>query len=139
MYALDSKNWRFYPSSRYSNQNLQQRIRVIKQWHLWWGWSDTRTVLIIHDGNAIGTFRLREVNDFHKIERMGILSKYRSKGFGKLSLDEIKSYSKKANKSKIILDSIYDVRNFYAKSGFVQVGEIYFKVGIPHVNMYFQI
>ena len=95
--------------------------------------------LIIHDGNAIGTFRLREVNDFHKIERMGILSKYRSKGFGKLSLDEIKSYSKKANKSKIILDSIYDARNFYAKSGFVQVGEIYFKVGIPHVNMYFQI
>ena len=95
--------------------------------------------LIMHDGKAVGTFRLREVNNFHKIERMGILSEYRSKGFGKLALDEIKSYSKKARKSKIILDSIYDVRHFYANSGFVQVGEMYFKVGLPHVNMFFNL
>jgi predicted GNAT family N-acyltransferase len=92
--------------------------------------------LIVYEGNPIGTFRLRDVDNSHKIERMGILSKYRSKGFGKLSLDEIKSYSEKSNKSKIILDSIYDVRNFYARSGFVQFGDIYWKVGIPHVNMY---
>jgi len=95
--------------------------------------------LIICDGNTMGTFRLRNVGSSHKIERMGILSKYRSKGFGKLSLDKIKSYSEKANKSKIILDSIYDVRNFYAKSGFVEFGDIYCKVGIPHVNMYFDV
>ena len=94
--------------------------------------------LIMHDDGAIGTFRLRGIDDFHKIERMGILSEYRSRGFGKLALDAIKSYSKKANKSKIILDSIYEVRNFYAKSGFIQVSEIYYKVGIPHVNMYFE-
>ncbi|QMU54410.1 MAG: GNAT family N-acetyltransferase [Nitrosopumilus sp.] len=93
--------------------------------------------LIICDGVVIGSFRMRDMGNSHKIERMGISSKYRSKGFGKLSLDEIKSYSKNANKSKIILDSIYDVRNFYAKSGFVQFGNIYCKVGIPHVNMYF--
>lgn len=93
--------------------------------------------LIICDGHPIGTFRLRNMGSSHKIERMGILSKYRSRGFGKLSLDEIKLHSKKANKSKIILDAIYDVRNFYARSGFVQFGDIYCKVGIPHVNMYF--
>jgi predicted GNAT family N-acyltransferase len=92
--------------------------------------------LIIHDGNEIGAFRLREVNNSHKIERMGILLEYRSKGLGKLALDEIKIYSRKEGKSKIILDSIYDVRNFYAKSGFVPTGDLYFKVGIPHVNMY---
>ena len=95
--------------------------------------------LIICDDDIIGTFRLRNGSDFHKIERMGILSKYRSKGLGKLSLDEIKSYSGKTNKSKIILDSIYDVRNFYAKSGFIQFGDIYCKVGMPHVKMYFDI
>jgi predicted GNAT family N-acyltransferase len=95
--------------------------------------------LIICDGNTIGAFRLRDVDNSFKIERMGILSKYRSKGFGKLSLDEIKSYSKKANKSKVILDSIYDVRNFYAKSGFVEFSDVYCKVGIPHVNMYYDV
>ena len=95
--------------------------------------------LIISDGNTFGTFRLCDVDNSFKIERMGILSKYRSKGFGKLSLDEIKLYSKKANKSKIILDSIYDVRNFYSNSGFVEFGDVYCKVGIPHVNMYFDV
>ncbi len=95
--------------------------------------------LIICDGFIIGSFRLRDVGNSHKIERIGISSKYRSKGYGKLSLDEIKSYSKKANKSKIILDSMYDVRNFYAKSGFVEFGDVYCKVRIPHVNMYFDV
>ena len=95
--------------------------------------------LIINDENIIGTFRLRNTNNFHKIERMGILQKHRSKSLGSLALDEIKKYSKKEGKSKIILDSIYDVRYFYAKSGFVQIGEIYFKVGMPHINMYFDL
>ncbi len=95
--------------------------------------------LIIYDGISIGSFRLRDVGNSFKIERMGILSKYRSKGFGKLSLDEIKSHSKMVNKSKIILDSIYDVRNFYAKFGFIEFGDVYYKVGIPHVKMYFDV
>jgi len=95
--------------------------------------------LIKSDEKIVGTFRLRETSDYYKIERMGILSEYRSKGFGKLTLEEIKAHSKKANKSKIILDSIYDVRNFYAESGFVQIGDVYSKVGIPHVKMYFEL
>ena len=95
--------------------------------------------LIINDGDIVGIFRLRNTNNFHKIERMGILQKHRSKSLDSLALDEIKKYSKKEGKSKIVLDSIYDVRYFYAKSGFVQIGEIYFKVGIPHINMYFDL
>jgi len=95
--------------------------------------------LIISDEKIVGTFRLRETSDSYKIERMGILSEYRSKGFGKLTLEEIKAHSKKTDKSKIILDSIYEVRNFYAKSGFVQIGEVYSKVEIPHVKMYFEL
>ena len=95
--------------------------------------------LIMNNDIPIGTFRLREVNDSHKIERMGILSEYRSKGFGKLALEEIKLYAKKTEKSKIILDSIYNVRNFYTNSGFIQSGNVYSKVGIPHVKMYFEI
>ena len=91
---------------------------------------------IILDGQKIvGTFRLRPVDDSYKIERMGILNQYRSKGFGKSSLIEIKSLSKKSGKNQIILDSIYDVKGFYAKSGFVTIGNVYCKVGIPHIKM----
>jgi len=90
---------------------------------------------ITNNEKIIGTFRLREQNNSYKIERMGILSEYRSQGFGRVSLEEIKIYSKKMGKSKIILDSIYDARNFYANSGFVQIGDVYSKVGISHVKM----
>lgn len=95
--------------------------------------------IIKHSSDTVGSFRLRGINNFHKIERMGILPQYQSKGIGRLALDEIKAYSKNIGKSKIILDAIYDVRDFYAKSGFVQVGEVFFKVGIPHVSMYCEI
>ena len=70
---------------------------------------------------------------------MGILSEFRFKGFGQLSLEEIKTYSKNLNKSKIILDSIYGVRNFYAKSRFYTVGKKYSKVRIPYIKMCFQL
>jgi len=33
------------------------------------------------------------------------------------------------------LDSIYAIRDFYTKSGFIQIGNVYSKVGIPHVKM----
>jgi len=95
--------------------------------------------LINDNEKIVGTFRLRETSDSYKIERMGILSEYRSKGFGKLALEEIKIHSRKIKKSKIILDSIYDARNFYAKSGFIQIGDVYSKVGIPHVKMSFEL
>ena len=95
--------------------------------------------LIMKDNVPVGTFRLREINDSYKIERMGILSEYRFQGFGKFALEEIKSCAKKIKKSKLILDSIYDVRAFYANSGFVEVGDVYGKVGIPHVKMNFKL
>ena len=90
---------------------------------------------IMKNNDIVGTFRLRTENDSYKIERMGVLSEFRSKGFGKIALEEIIMYSMKMNKSKIILDSIYAIRNFYAKSGFIQIGNVYSKVGIPHVKM----
>lgn len=90
---------------------------------------------IMKNNDVVGTFRLRAENNSYKIERMGVLSEFRSKGFGKIALEEIIMYSMKMNKSKIILDSIYAIRDFYTKSGFIQIGIVYSKVGIPHVKM----
>jgi len=91
--------------------------------------------LIMKNNGIIGTFRLRTENNSYKIERMGLLTEFRSKGIGKIALEEIIMYSIKMNKSKIILDSIYTKIDFYAKSGFIQIGNVYSKVGIPHVKM----
>ena len=79
--------------------------------------------LIKDDEKTIGTFRLRDIPGTYKIERMGILPEFCLQGFGKLSLGEIKIYSKKQGKTKIILDSIYGVKNFYSDSGFFTLGK----------------
>ena len=91
------------------------------------------------NGESVGSFRLRPVGDSYRIERMGILPRFHSQGFGRMALEEIKILSRNCNVSRLILDSIFDVRGFYAKSGFVQEGGVYSKVGIPHVKMYFEL
>ena len=91
------------------------------------------------NGESVGSFRLRPIDDSYKIERMGILPQFHSRGFGRMALEEIKILSRNCNMSRLILDSIFDVRGFYEKSGFVQDGDVYSKVGIPHVKMYFEL
>ena len=39
------------------------------------------------------------------------------------------------NESKIFLDSIYDVKSFYIKCGFGEIGTVFERVGLPHIRM----
>ena len=39
------------------------------------------------------------------------------------------------NESKIFLDSIYDVRGFYRKCGFSEIGMVFERVGLLHIRM----
>lgn len=93
-------------------------------------------ILIRLDDVPIGSARIRYEETTARIERMGILKEYRNKGYGKISLENIIQYCKARNVNKIILDSIYAVRLFYGKCGFVEQGIVFSKVGIPHMTMY---
>ena len=95
--------------------------------------------LIKNNDVIVGSFRLRPVGDSHKIERMGILPEFHARGFGKMALEEVKTLSRTMKMSRLNLDAIYDVKDFYAKLGFIQEGSVYSKVGIPHVKMYFDL
>lgn len=92
--------------------------------------------LIKLDDAVIGTLRLRCACKVSKIERMGILKEYRGQGYGFKSLEKITQYCRERKTEKIILDSIYDVKSFYEKYGFVESGQIFTRVGIPHIEMY---
>ena len=35
----------------------------------------------------------------------------------------------------IFLDSIYDIRDFYKKCGFTEIGSVFERVGLPHIRM----
>ena len=91
--------------------------------------------LIKNNEITIGTLRLRKENDAIKLERMAILPKFRKMSFGLRTIDEVKKYCMTKNESKIFLDSIYDVRGFYRKCGFGEIGTIFERVGLPHIRM----
>tara|TARA_Y100000590_G_C15692689_1_gene1004022 strand:- start:559 stop:984 length:426 start_codon:yes stop_codon:yes gene_type:complete len=91
--------------------------------------------LIKNNEITIGTLRLRKENDAIKLERMAILPKFRKMSFGLRTIDEVKKYCMTKNESKIFLDSIYDVRGFYRKCGFGEIGTVFERVGLPHIRM----
>ena len=91
--------------------------------------------LIKNNEITIGALRLRKENNAIKLERMAILPKFRKMSFGLRTISEIKRYCMEKNESKILLDSIYDVRGFYRKCGFGEIGTIFERVGLPHIRM----
>ena len=92
--------------------------------------------LIVLGDLPIGSLRINHNDNFSKIERMAILKKYRNYGYGKNALDQIHKYCISKNIQKIVLDSIYDVRGFYTKCGYLETGSIFNRVGIAHIKMY---
>ena len=91
--------------------------------------------LIKNDEITVGALRLRKENNAIKLERMAILPKFRKMSYGMKAIDEIKKYCIRENESKIFLDSIYDIRDFYKKCGFTEIGSVFERVGIPHIRM----
>jgi len=91
--------------------------------------------LFLEQHQIIGAVRLRQIKNCIKLERMAIYQKFRQKEFGQIAVKQIYAHYKGRNLEKIILDSIYDVRNFYKKCGFIEVGEIFDRVRLPHIMM----
>jgi predicted GNAT family N-acyltransferase len=91
---------------------------------------------LIFDGKKIvGSVRIRSMNTSIRLERMAILKEFRTKNYGKNCIFQLKEYYSTKNFSRIILDSIYSVRGFYKKCGFIEEGEIFQRVGIDHIRM----
>ena len=91
--------------------------------------------LIKNDEITVGALRLRKENNAIKLERMAILSKFRKMSFGIKAINEVKKYCITGSESKILLDSIYDIRDFYKKCGFSEIGKVFNRVGLPHIRM----
>ena len=91
---------------------------------------------IIFDGkNVVGSVRFVSFGKTIKLERMAILQEYRTKNYGKDCILQLKELYNALGYTKIILDSIYVVNDFYKKCGFLEEGEIFQRVGIDHIRM----
>ena len=99
-------------------------------------YDETCDQFLIKNGKiTVGALRLRKENNTIKLERMAILSEYRKMSFGIKAINEVKKYCIIKGESEIFLDSIYDIRDFYKKCGFTEVGYVFERVGIPHIRM----
>jgi predicted GNAT family N-acyltransferase len=91
---------------------------------------------ILFDGkNAVGAVRFMLYEKTIKLERMAILQEYRKNSYGKHSILQLREFYNSLGYTQIFLDSIYSVRGFYKKCGFLEQGEIFQRVGIKHVRM----
>ena len=91
---------------------------------------------LIFDGkNIVGSVRVISIDEKIKIERMAILKNFRVKNHGEACISQLKEYYSTRGFSKIILDSIYSVKEFYQKCGFIEEGMVFQRVGIDHIRM----
>lgn len=91
------------------------------------------THFVVYDADQpIATARLLS-NDH--VGRVAVLKEYRSKGIGKLVMQEIIALAKQQQRKELILSSQVHATQFYSGLGFAVQGESYLDCGIPHVDM----
>ena len=91
--------------------------------------------IFIEKNRVVGSVRLRHIENYIKLERMVIYREFRLQSFGYDAIKQIIDHYKRKKITKIVLDSIYDIRDFYKKCGFIEVGNVFDRVGLPHITM----
>jgi GNAT superfamily N-acetyltransferase len=128
-----------------ANSNDNEVLTAItKKSKAYWGYSDeqikiwselltitptdieTKSVYkLVIDAKTVGYYSFF-YEDEHtiKLDNLFILPEYIGKGLGRILMDDFLILIKRTNVNKIILDSEPNAEMFYAKMGFVKVGEI---------------
>lgn len=92
--------------------------------------------LIQFAGTDVGATRCFHVSkDTIQIQRFCCLKNYRKQGVGKTALRYIEEYYKDRGMRIIELDSKYDVCEFYEKSGYEIVSDVFMEANVEHVKM----
>jgi predicted GNAT family N-acyltransferase len=97
-----------------------------------------RHFLEVRDGKAVGTARWRYTDKGIKLERFAVLGPCRGLGVGRALLEAVLAdvTSNPDSEGKVIyLHAQLTAEPFYAASGFVQEGEVFYEAGIAHVRM----
>lgn len=92
--------------------------------------------LLVLDGVPVGVARVRFVEYYAKIERMGILDEYQGKGLGRFVMQAIlEDLQQQRTVVTVKLSAQTHAISFYEKLGFELCSEEYIDAGIPHRDM----
>ncbi len=89
-------------------------------------------LLLLHEGNPVGTLRIRKTEKGMKLERIAVLPAFRGRGYGELL---VKAGLSKVEGS-IYINAQVSSMGFYEHVGFVvEDGTIFDEAGIDHTVM----
>ena len=93
---------------------------------------------VLYDGSEpIATFRIfnGEKQGEYVLGRLAVIKEYRGKNIGSDILSEAEKIVLNKKGKSIVLHAQCRAKNFYAKSGYVEFGEIGEEEGLPHIWM----
>ena len=91
--------------------------------------------LIKNEQELVATCRIRIIDDYAKLERMAVKSKYRKQGIGSLLIDKVENFAQEKNLSQIKLHAQIKAQDFYQKNNYQLVSDEFIEAGIKHVKM----
>lgn len=97
---------------------------------------ELRYGLLNHDGVLVACLLVRILdNSIAKIRQMAVKEELRGKGLGRELMNNVESELKKKNFNKIELHARMYAKVFYDKLGYIETGDIFTEIGIPHIKM----
>ena len=96
---------------------------------------DAIHALALINDETVGTARLILNHEKAKIGRMAVLEEWRSQGIGFALLNALVQEARQQQIKWIELHAQVHAEQFYAKLGFVAVGEVFSEAGIDHIKM----
>ena len=92
--------------------------------------------IALHQNRVVGTGRLLQKDpDTAIIGRMAVDLEWRRQGVGGLILDHLEEVARSQGMSRSVLHAQEYVKEFYASHGYVEHGDVFLEVEIPHIEM----
>ena len=92
--------------------------------------------IALHQNRVVGTGRLLQKDaDTAIIGRMAVDLEWRCQGVGGLILEHLEEVARSLGMKRSILNAQEYVKEFYAAHGYVEHGDVFLEVDIPHVEM----
>ncbi|OMF38353.1 GNAT family N-acetyltransferase [Paenibacillus sp. FSL H8-0548] len=92
-------------------------------------------VLVYFENEAVGTGRVRIVDDMAKLERICVLSTHRKHRLGQAIMEELEAIAIEKGVAKAKLHGQVQAAPFYEKQGYEIASTVFMEEDIPHVKM----
>ena len=98
--------------------------------------NDAFQVIAINNNNIVGCARLRKMSSIlGSIAYVAVLPEFQNQGIGSKIINKLIEKAKNESLEEVKLRARFNSANFYKKLGFIECGEIFDFLGIPHVPM----